>query len=96
MRTLPNVKRPCKDCPFRLDTLKGWLGKARMAGILNAKVFTCHKRTKLQCAGHMLIKGHGNDFVRLANQLDIPLELSGKELVFESEQACIEHHDYER
>ena len=46
----------------------------------------------MQCAGHMLINGQDNAFVRLAGRLRIELDLSGSELVFESKEACIEHH----
>lgn len=89
---LPNVKKPCKDCPFRKDTLKGWLGAERMTEILQCDSFVCHKKTDLQCAGHMLIKGDENAFVRLANTLGIELQLTGKELVFETTEECIKHH----
>ncbi|GAA5141227.1 DUF6283 family protein [Thalassotalea piscium] len=90
--SLPNIKRPCSDCPFRKDSLKGWLGEQRMTEILDHRAFVCHKKTDKQCAGHMLINGHNNDFVRLANNLGIELELSGKELVFETKKECISHH----
>jgi hypothetical protein len=63
-----------------------------MAEILSAESFVCHKKTKLQCAGHMLINENENAFVRLAAQLKIPLTLSGRELIFTSKVACIEHH----
>ena len=89
---LPNVKKPCAQCPFRKDTLKGWLGARRMTEILAADTFVCHKKTDLQCAGHMLIKGDENSFVRLAGRLGIELTLSGRELVFDSKQECIQHH----
>lgn len=94
MIKLPHIKKPCRDCPFRKDTLKGWLGEKRMAEILAAESFVCHKKTDMQCAGHMLINGDENAFVRLAAQLHIPLNLSGGELVFESKHACIEHHKF--
>ena len=54
MRSLPHVKKPCKDCPFRKDSLQGWLVKERMAKILEQQSFVCHKKHDLQCAGHML------------------------------------------
>lgn len=92
MSKLPHIKKPCRDCPFRKDTLQGWLGKDRMTEILAADSFVCHKKTDMQCAGHMLIKGQGNAFVRLADRLRIPLDLSGRDQVFESKAACIEHH----
>lgn len=92
MQKLPNMTRPCRDCPFRKDTQKGWLGAPRMVEILAADSFVCHKKTDHQCAGHMLIKGSENGFVRLAERLDIPLNLAGRDQVFESEALCIEHH----
>lgn len=92
MTSLPNVKKPCQNCPFKKDALEGWLGEVRMKDILDSGHFVCHKKKHLQCAGHMLIKGNENDFVQLANRLGIPLELTGRELVFDTEQECIEHH----
>lgn len=89
---LPNMPRPCKDCPFRKDTLRGWLGAPRMTEILSADSFVCHKKTSHQCAGHMLINGTGNSFVALAARLRIPLKLAGHGLIFTSKQDCIEHH----
>lgn len=42
------MTKPCKNCPFRTDSLKGWLGKGRAAEIAFAIVqqqgtFPCHK-----------------------------------------------------
>jgi len=94
----PYCKTPCKNCPFRKDTLKGWLGEERMIEILNQGSFVCHKtsnkkrKDRRQCAGHMIIKGGGNDFVDMAKVLGVELELRGKELVFDNESDCIKHH----
>ncbi|MBP7662271.1 MAG: hypothetical protein KA770_00180 [Shewanella sp.] len=93
MQSLPNVKKPCAQCPFRKDTLKGWLGGERMSEILAQDSFVCHKKQHLQCAGHMLINGNDNGFVRLANRLGIELDLSGKEMVFETLEDCVSHHE---
>ena len=92
MPSLPNCKKPCKQCPFRLDSLQGWLGGERMAEILEQDSFVCHKKKHLQCAGHMLINGEENGFVKLAKRMKIDIELSGNELIFNSKQECIEHH----
>jgi len=89
---LPNQKRPCADCPFRKDSLKGWLGEASMREILDTSSFVCHKKTDLQCAGHMLIKGDENDFNQFAHRLNIPLNLKGKALIFANKQELINHH----
>lgn len=95
MQKLLHITRPRRDCPFRKDTLRGWLGEQAMKKILKADSFVCHKKTDKQCGGLMLINGDQNGFVRLAGQLGIELDLSGRELVFDSQQACIEHHKYE-
>ena len=89
---LPRQKKPCANCPFRKDSLKGWLGRERMTEILEAETFVCHKNTNLQCAGHMLILGQENKFVELAGRMNIDLGMLGKELVFDDLQDCIDHH----
>lgn len=89
---LPNMKTPCKNCPFRKDSLKGWLGKERITEIVNASSFVCHKKTDLQCAGFMILKGQESDFVQLAGRLKLDTGLRGKELVFETKEDCIKHH----
>lgn len=98
---LPHCTKPCKNCPFKKDTMKGWLGEERMKGILNQNSFVCHKTTQdenietLQCAGFMLIKENESEFVRTAKRFNISLNLKGKELVFESKEACINHHSFD-
>lgn len=94
MTSLPNCKKPCANCPFRKDAPEGWLGSERMAEILDQGSFVCHKKQHLQCAGHMLINGENNQFVRLAKRLNIPLDLSGRELIFDTRAQCVEHHNY--
>lgn len=92
------MQTPCKNCPFRKDSLKGWLGSKRMTEILEADSFVCHKTTKSilknrkQCAGFMIIKKDESAAVQLSEILKIDLELKGKELVFETKQECINHH----
>lgn len=90
---LPNMKRPCSNCPFRKDSLKGWLGKSRMTEILDSSAFTCHKNSDKQCAGHMLMKGEESEFVRLAARFNIDTGLKGKQSVFATHQECIDHHE---
>ena len=92
------IPRPCDQCPFRKDTTIRRLGRNRMKGILEDDSFTCHKTyhpDRKQCAGHMLIKKEKNAFVKLAKRLDLPLNLSGEDLVFDSEEDCINHHKNE-
>lgn len=84
-------QHPCKDCPFRKDSLDGWLGRKRMEEIMEAGSFVCHKDNSRQCAGHMLLSPH-NLFVRYARIMRMELDLKGRELVFDSPQKCIDHH----
>lgn len=103
MDNLPNIKKPCKNCPFRKDSLKGWLGEERITEILESDSFVCHKtvdyerdrdmdNNRKQCAGFMLLKGDESSFVRFAKYFKTPLILSGRELVFETKEDCIQHH----
>ena len=69
------MKKPCSQCPFRKDTMKGWLGSDRIAEILKADSFVCHKKTELQCAGHMLLKKQENTFIQIAERLSVNLGL---------------------
>lgn len=63
-----------------------------MVEILGKGSFVCHKKTDYQCAGHMIIKGSDNLFVRLAGVLGLNLRLMGRELVFRNTDDCVEHH----
>lgn len=99
---LPNVKKPCKNCPFRKDSQKGWLGKERAEEISKAETFVCHKTVdyteennqdnRLQCAGFMIMKKEESLFYTLAKRLKIKLELTGEELIFKSKKEFIKHH----
>lgn len=93
----PHQKKPCKDCPFRKDAPAGWLNRS-IERHLDADTFVCHKTTskglndRLQCAGHMLLMGPANQFVRMASMFGIALDLTGRELVFDTPEECIQHH----
>lgn len=89
---LPHRLAPCGQCPYRKDSHINSLGEERMTELLSAQSFVCHKDMSLQCAGHMIIKGDANQYVRLANRLGIDLGLTGQHLVFASESECISQH----
>lgn len=89
--TLPYMKTPCANCPFKKDTRKGWLGKERMTSILETNSFVCHKHNDMQCAGHMTLATN-NIFVKTANQYKITLDIKNTDLIFKSKELCIEHH----
>jgi len=99
---LPIMKKPCKNCPFRKDSLQGWLGKDRATEIAKTDTFVCHKSVdyeneknksnRLQCAGFMLMRKEESSAVRFAKMLHLDLQLSGDDLVFENESEFINHH----
>lgn len=100
---LPYCKSPCNNCPFRKDSLKGWLGKRRAQEIVNNDNFVCHKTTqtgnekdRLQCAGHMILLDDENLFVRTARGMGILLTIVNRYVIFESKEDFIKHHDHER
>lgn len=65
-----------------------------MAEIVKADSFVCHKNTDLQCAGHMLLLAYNNEFYRTAKRLNMELNLTGSELIFDSVTDAIKHHSY--
>lgn len=96
----PAMKAPCKKCPYRKDSLAGWLGKERMTEFLDSDSFICHETSgknlldRKQCAGHMILAGNNNAFIRTAKALKYDLGLKGHDLVFDSQQDCIDHHSH--
>lgn len=64
------LKRPCKDCPFRNDKLhqKGWLGKERALeiynGLINGDCFPCHKTHNYddESEGSQFVHQEGHQF----------------------------------
>lgn len=93
----PNMKKPCINCPFRKDTLKGWLGKEYMTNIIKADAFVCHKtaykddNAKKQCAGHLIVVEH-NAYRQIAERLGIDIGLIDEGICFESTEDAIKHH----
>ncbi|MBL4621935.1 MAG: hypothetical protein JKY89_06010 [Immundisolibacteraceae bacterium] len=69
-----------------------------MDEIIKQESFVCHKtahdgKVKLrQCAGHMLLSGEANSFVKTSMRMGIKLALSGRELVFDNAKDCIKYH----
>lgn len=101
---LPIMHQPCKNCPFRTDVAKGWLGRERATEIAEAKSFVCHKTVnheepekvdqRKQCAGFMLMREVDSIAVTTARMLGIDLQLKGAELVFKTKEEFIKHHEH--
>ncbi len=92
VKNLPYMKAPCKDCPYTVDCMAGWLGAARIKELLQVDSFTCHKHKELQCAGHMIMRKEKNSFYALAQQMGLNLKLKGVSRVFKTAADCIKHH----
>lgn len=99
----PIMTQPCKSCPFKLDTLKGWLGQDRTLSIskslLNGESFPCHKTFAgkfKHCAGAALIlelMNQPNQLMQVAQRLNhYPKPLRGKDLVFQTFDSFIKYH----
>jgi len=105
-----NLKKSCAGCPFRKDTLEGWLGeraKEISDAILNDGNFVCHKTMNLEeskrewCHGaktliHKEINIKGNLYLRLqAMKGDFdPNLFVPDDDCFNSQTDFINHHKY--
>ncbi len=100
--------KPCVNCPFTKDCLKGWLGEERARGIaetgLNDGSFPCHETTMRkgewsQCAGALILteKNGGteqNVIFRIAAYSGQfdKNKLKDFDRVFNSIEEMVEHH----
>lgn len=94
---------PCADCPFRKDSLEGWLGESRAKEIIESDTFVCHKTTHKenvelkQCAGYLILKMkmgelNGTQFFRVAKALGYKMTLKNIDKIFDSKEQFIKHH----
>ncbi len=65
---LPCTKTPCSNCPFRKDTLDGWLGEDRMREMLNADSFVCHKKNRFTMLRIYVSKKRGEQFLQIGKE----------------------------
>lgn len=84
---------PCSDCPWRRDSLQGWLGgesaeQWRRTAHSDALV-ECHSLTGAHCAGIAIYRAN------VVKRVDFPgLRLLGNTaLVFDHPDQFINHHD---
>lgn len=101
MKKIPMVKKPCSNCPFKKDTLKGWLGADRAEEIANAHGFTCHKTgetgsgPRKQCAGFMILKQEESAFYRILNHAARQFLIEQNNVIFDNKEDFIKHHSNE-
>lgn len=83
---------PCFDCPWRRNSLRGWLGDkdARYwLSVAHSDVINhCHMHPSAQCAGMAIYRANVSKFP-YGKMLDLPVNLS---LVFASPAEFCSHH----
>lgn len=91
-------KRPCSDCPWRRDSLKGWLGSMTVAEWLACahgdSVVQCHtcSNPAIQCAGIAIYR---RNVVKMAWPPNLKLE-ADRVAVFTSRLEFAEHHEIKK
>lgn len=90
--------RPCSDCPWRRDSLPGWLGEAtpdnstpeEWIRIAHAEfLLECHVISNMQCAGAAIYRRNICKLPRDKNLLTLPAD---REKVFAMPKQFLEHH----
>jgi hypothetical protein len=85
---------PCSDCPWRRDSLHGWLGGLTSQQWVRAahgdEVIDCHVHTGAQCAGAAIYRANVAKLPRDAANLRLPAD---REAVFASPDQFKEHHE---
>lgn len=97
------MPKPCKNCPFRKTTLQNWLHKETVKDIVETDSFVCHEtidNDRKQCAGHMLLMGNNNVFIRLLRAMQMTDTIDNlmqhRHLIFDSIQDFAEHHSNDK
>jgi hypothetical protein len=89
-------KTPCSDCPFRRDSLPGWLGgyePDQYAQLAHSdERIDCHTKIGPQCAGAAIYRENVCKSPRDKSVLLLP---QNKEKVFGRMQEFLEHHKAE-
>lgn len=92
------LKKPCSDCPFRKDSLPGWLGGAHPEEYLllatGEIIIDCHvhkrgNNRRPQCAGAAIFRSHIAKNPRNPSILVLPPD---KQTVLEGFREFLTHH----
>lgn len=86
-------KKPCSDCPWRRDALRGWLGSAtpmEWVQIAHGESYVeCHTLLTKQCAGLAVYRANVCKSPRDPSIMRLD---SDKEKVFSGPQEFLTHH----
>lgn len=84
---------PCHDCPWRRDSLPGWLGGASVEEWTGAargdEMIQCHVIRNQQCAGAAIFR---KNIAKLPRDQDCLMLPADREKVFASPGQFTEHH----
>jgi len=90
-------KSPCSDCPWRKDSLSGWLGDTSkedwVADAHGEARIECHVLIGAQCAGAAIYRTNVCKTPRNPELLRLP---SNRNKVFGTPNEFLEHHDMEK
>lgn len=86
-------KVPCSDCPWRRDSLPGWLGGETVKDFVNMAhgevQYNCHVIVNQQCAGMAVYRANVAKRCHDPKTLHLPKD---KETVFATPFEFVEHH----
>jgi hypothetical protein len=86
--------KPCGDCPWRRDSLAGWLGtdtpEEWLQNVHGEARIECHTKIGAQCAGAAIYRANVCKLVRDPEALKLPAD---RTRVFARPSEFIEHHD---
>lgn len=87
-------RTPCSDCPFRRDSLRGWLGGAPPDFYIDMahgeSTYPCHVIVNQQCAGMAVYRANVRKDPRYIGALRLPAD---KAKCFATPLEFLEHHD---
>lgn len=89
------ITKPCSDCPWRRDSIKGWLGGMTPEEWLDAihgmgdTFIDCHTINGPQCAGAAIYRANISKLPRNPMILQLPKD---KESVFSTPMEFLKHH----
>lgn len=87
------IEKPCHDCPWRRNAVRGWLGphsaEAWMEIARSDDAVPCHALEGPQCAGLAIFRANICKLPRDPNVLRLPKDWN---TVFDHPQQFINHH----
>lgn len=87
-----HCSEPCPSCPYRTDADKKAYTREEIAFENSQVSMGCRREQNAECAGHMLMNGNKNFYVRILQRIEPDYELSGRELIFKDAKSLLAHY----